>query len=183
MWFGRGVDELLTRRFGHLLSPEAVAGLAAQWASPEAGPHGAVALLVLLDQFNRNIHRGSPAMFQHDARAAALARQLLRDNAHLDGTLTAPEVVHVGLCLTHSEALEDQEAAVELFSLMHRSGAPAPQRHDFEGHAHMARLHMDEIVRFGRFPHRNKLLSRETTAEEAAWLESNVYGYHRQVVK
>lgn len=181
LWFGRSADEEICSRFGPLLQ------LLAESPSERdrwcATPRGTVAMIVLLDQLNRNVHRGTARMFAHDPVCLEHARRLVGEGRHLDGTLAAPELAHVSICLSHSELIDDHTLNLHklLPELTSASHFPREQLRDFEGHAHMAKVHADEIRRFGRYPHRNQLLGRECTREEAAWLSEKEYGYHRQV--
>ncbi|MDD7909441.1 DUF924 domain-containing protein [Pseudovibrio exalbescens] len=121
-------------------------------------PHGALALLLLLDQFPRNLFRGSAESFAYDAKALAIARQAMEKNYHL----AYPREVRLFFFLPfeHSENIEDQTTAVDAFR---RWG-------DQNGYLY-ALIHMDVIRRFGHFPHRNALVGRETTPEEQRFLE------------
>ncbi|GAA4340337.1 DUF924 family protein [Variovorax defluvii] len=124
------------------------------WASDA---EGALALLVLLDQFPRNAWRGSAHMFATDGKARAVARAAIA--AGLDRQCDAALRSFFYLPFMHSESLEDQERSVELNAALDAN----TQRY--------AVLHRDIIARFGRFPHRNPMLGRETTPEEQAFLD------------
>jgi uncharacterized protein (DUF924 family) len=132
----------------------AAAGVLDAWA---ADAEGALALLVLLDQFPRNAWRNSAHMFATDGKARAIARAAI--DAGLDRQVDAALRPFFYLPLMHSESLEDQERSVELNAALDAN----TQRY--------AVLHRDIIERFGRFPHRNKALGRETTAEERKFLD------------
>jgi uncharacterized protein (DUF924 family) len=121
-----------------------------------AHPEGSLALLLLLDQFPRNAFRGTAHMFATDPLARHLAHQALA--AGHDQAFEPALRPFFYLPFMHSEDLADQERCVEL----HAGLGP--------GKDHHARVHRDVIRRFGRFPHRNPLLGRETTAEQAAFL-------------
>lgn len=121
-----------------------------------ASPNGALALILLTDQFPRNAFRGTGHMYATDPLARLYARQ-----AQAAGHMPFVEAeLRVFLCLpfAHSEAISDQDLSVEL---NRRLGEP------WLGHAEG---HRDIIRRFGRFPHRNRLLGRETTSDEALFL-------------
>ena len=118
---------------------------------------GALALLVLLDQFPRNAFRGSAHMFATDGKARAVARAPIA--AGLDQQVGDTLRPFFYLPFMHSESLADQERSVELNAALDAN----TQR--------FAVLHRDIIARFGRFPHRNKALGRETTPEEQAFLD------------
>lgn len=160
------------------LHERAAGGECDAWA--DAGAVSSVALCVLLDQFPRNMFRGTARAFATDAKGEQVALTAIArgfDAALADGTalsayrqksaeaggagLDGGSLLHFLLMpLMHSERLETQELSVQKFSAL------GPQTSAF------AALHRDVIKRFGRFPGRNKALGRESTAEEAAWLES-----------
>jgi len=182
-WFGRDHDDEIRSRFGAL-----IARLGRDEAERErwcSTPQGTIAMIVVLDQLSRNVHRATPLMFQYDHICLAAARKLVRGGHVTDGSLTPPEVAHVAICLSHSEEEIDHELSLgTLYPALFASPTfPREQRSAFEGHMHMARVHAEEIRRFGRYPHRNELLGRESTPTEAAWLREHEYGYHRQTRK
>ncbi|MDB5834391.1 MAG: hypothetical protein JWR14_4221 [Caballeronia sp.] len=164
VWFKKDVtfDALLNERFGALLE-EALEGRLTSWA---ATPPGTLALIVLLDQFTRNCFRGTPRAFAGDDEALKLARTLVdtRDE------LTLPTIHHrvfVTMPFEHDEALASQREAVRLLqALFDETGDK-----DVEDSLDYALRHAEVIARFGRFPHRNVVLGRETTAEERTWLK------------
>lgn len=122
-----------------------------------ASAEGALALVILLDQFPRNAFRGTAHMYATDGLARHFARRAIAAGA--DGEVEAELRAFFYLPFEHSEELADQRLSVELHR---RIGRP------WLGHAER---HLRVIERFGRFPHRNPLLGRETTAEERAFLE------------
>jgi len=124
----------------------------------EASAEGAAALLLLLDQFPRNLYRGSAHAFATDPLARAIARRAVR--AGHDQAVDPLLRSFFYLPFEHSEALPDQDLAVTLYEA---AG-------DSDG-AKWAHIHRDIIVRFGRFPHRNAALGRDTTPEEQAFLD------------
>jgi uncharacterized protein (DUF924 family) len=160
LWFGKSeeTDAEIRTRFGDLAA-QAAAGALDRWAESDAG---LVALLILLDQFPRNLHRGTAEAFAADDRALALAKETVRRQRDLD--LPLLERVFVYLPYEHSEDLEDQERSVALFTALEEEVPDAEL-------VKWAQAHYDIIRRFGRFPHRNAALGRETTPEEAAFLE------------
>ncbi|MFN6951844.1 MAG: DUF924 family protein [Albidovulum sp.] len=130
------------------------------------GPRGALAYLVLTDQFPRNLFRGDAAAFATDARARAGARLALGQGWDL--AVKEPERVFFYMPFEHSEDADDQDLAVQLIAeRMPDRGASY--------HLH-ARAHAEIIRRFGRFPFRNAALGRTSTAEERAFLDSGGYG-------
>jgi len=118
----------------------------------------ALGLILLLDQFPRNVFRGTAHMFATDPLALSHARQCLDAGHDLKTGIDLRLFFY--LPLLHSESLADQEQAVRLYQALGPQWLP----HAIE--------HRDIIARFGRFPHRNPLLGRETTAEEAEFLAS-----------
>jgi uncharacterized protein (DUF924 family) len=155
-WFTS--DAAFDRRFGEAflgLHQAAAGGELAGW---ERSPEGALALLLLLDQFPRNVFRGTPRAYATDAQARALAERALA--AGHDQAVEEALRVFFYLPFGHSEALEDQERSVLLCQPL----GGETLRH--------AEGHRDIIRRFGRFPHRNPILGRRMTAEEQAFLDS-----------
>ena len=162
-WFTRddAFDAAIRDRFAALVDAARSNGLNAWRATPE----GALGLAILLDQFPRNLFRGSAEAFAADpmmrdiARDAVLARRF-------DVALTPTQRVFLYLPFEHSEAMADQDLSVALFEGLRddpRHAAPG-------GTIDYAWRHRAVIARFGRFPHRNAALGRPTTPEEAAWL-------------
>ncbi len=135
------------------------------WA---ATPQGRLALILLTDQFPRNIYRDTPASFSFDALARTWCVDGLRDGA--DRMLRPIERVFFYMPLEHSEALDDQERAVALFEQL-AGVVDGGQRASFDGFLDFALRHRDVIRRFGRFPHRNRILGRQSSGEELAFLQ------------
>lgn len=156
VWFqaDRAFDHACSEQFADAVTA-ACAGRLDDWA---ATPEGALALVLLLDQFSRNIHRGRAAAFAGDEHArkvsgAAVARGF-------DLTLEPVERLFFYLPFEHSEALADQERSCQLIGTL---GDAEWLRY--------AERHREIIARFGRFPHRNAILGRASTAEETAFLK------------
>jgi uncharacterized protein (DUF924 family) len=170
LWFGAAdeTDNLIRRRFG-ADQAAAAAGELDGWA---ATPRGRLALIVLLDQFSRNLHRRRPEAFAQDARALALTREGLR-LGH-DQALAPMERGFFYLPLEHAEELAAQEQSVACYR---RLLAEAGWREPLQGMLDYAVDHHDTIRRFGRFPHRNAVLERESTAEERAYLDGGAERY------
>ena len=156
-WFTRDAafDGALAVRFGEALR-QARLGAYDHWAETA---EGAVGLVILLDQFSRNIHRGSPLAFAADARALALARASVGKAYHW--MLPAPLAQWLIMPFEHAEDLDAQQRCVALFETM--------SLHDM---VHYAKVHRDIIARFGRFPHRNAILGRTSTPAELAFLKA-----------
>jgi uncharacterized protein (DUF924 family) len=142
----------------------ASAGKLDHWA---AEPHGRLALILLLDQFRRNIHRNTADAFAKDKAALKLCVEGARDKK--DKGLTPIQQAFFYMPLQHAESLKAQNMAVEIFHRLAEAVSPT-FRETFETMATFAELHRDIIAQFGRFPHRNKLLARENTPEEDEYL-------------
>ncbi|RQR38265.1 MULTISPECIES: DUF924 family protein [unclassified Burkholderia] len=160
VWFNGGAafDDVLRTRYGALLDA-ACDGACDHWADT---PLGALALIVVLDQFSRNIHRGTPRAFAADPRALALARRVVA--AGWDAQLpSGHHRAFAYLPFEHDESDASQREAVRLCAGI-RGEAGCASYHDF------ALRHAAVIGRFGRFPHRNAILGRASTDAEAAFL-------------
>ncbi|GHA48557.1 DUF924 family protein [Photobacterium aphoticum] len=165
LWFqgNTETDALIARRFQHLVSLAGTGALSA-WSET---PKGTLALIILLDQFSRNIYRGLSAAFRYDALALALCKRGLAKNQDLQ--LSPIERVFFYLPLEHSEALEDQEEAVFRFERLRQAVTPVNSEM-FDGFYQYAVSHHEVVKRFGRFPHRNAVYGRLSTEEELHWL-------------
>lgn len=166
LWFGyrNAQDAQARERFGALCEQALRGELDDAWT---ASPEGWLALILLLDQLPRMIHRGTPQAFAGDARAQQLVRQGL---AHGGDVLLAPiQRVFVYLVLEHAEDLAQQELAVAHFEQL-REIAAADEQPLFDDFLDYARRHRAVIARFGRFPHRNATLGRESSEAERAFL-------------
>ncbi len=165
LWWGKDteIDAFIRVRFSGLVEA-AAAGRLGFWGE---SPHGELARILLLDQFPRNIFRGSARSFAHDAQALAWSLDGIKRQSDL--VLRPVERVFFYLPLEHAENLMQQERSVALFrSLVEAVTAAA--RPTFEGFLDYAIRHRDIIARFGRFPHRNVILGRPSTPEETAFL-------------
>lgn len=156
-WFSssEALDAQIAERFGSL-HQRAANGDLDDWSSV---PRARLALIIVLDQFSRNIHRSSGKAFAWDGKAQELAVQAISlcedDNLGLD------ERQFLYMPLMHAEDRELQTLAVEKYQALAESAARVT---DF------AHMHRDIVDRFGRFPYRNPLLGRESTAEETAFI-------------
>lgn len=170
MWFRKspGVDAEIRLRFLTLVETLSAGPLAESWAA--CGARTRLAAIIALDQFSRNMFRDSPRAFAHDHLALRLTKEGL--TLHEDADLPETERVFFYLPLEHSEHPGDQARSVELFEALHRS-ARAPWQAFTRSTLDYARRHQDVIARFGRFPHRNAMVGRDTTQAEKTWLASN----------
>ncbi|MGC5700017.1 DUF924 domain-containing protein [Pseudomonas sp. NFXW11] len=165
LWFGkRDSQDLEARqRFGELVE-QALAGGLTQWMQ---SPEGWLALVLLLDQLPRMIFRDTPKAFAGDLRAQALVAQGIA--ADFDRGLTPMQRCFIYLVFEHCENLAVQNEAVSRLAALHDE-QPAEHRPVFADQLDYAERHQKIIARFGRFPHRNAILGRESTAEELAFL-------------
>jgi len=151
-------DAEIWRRFGALHAAAALGELEG-W---RAAPQSMLALVVILDQFSRNLYRGDARSFAQDAHALACANEALARGD--DVNMLPVERQFLYMPFEHSEDLADQDRAVELMAAL---GAFEETR----GLLQWAERHRVVIRRFGRFPHRNAVLGRASTAEEAGFLK------------
>ena len=165
LWFGKSAceDTASDNRFGGLVR-QALDGGLADWAG---SAQGWLALILLLDQLPRMIFRDTPRAYAGDARAQRLVRQGLE--AGFDRQLPRIERVFVYLVLEHAEDLASQNEAVRLFEAL-QGEAGDSEKVLFAGYLAYARKHQVVIERFGRFPHRNAILGRDSTAQEVQFL-------------
>lgn len=164
VWFHKDADFDAACGAFRVARDAAKAGAFDAWAET---PEGGLALLILLDQMSRNLHRGSPEAFAADAKSRTIARAMIARG--FDQTLTPMQRGFVYLPFEHSEDLADQDESVRLFTALHplRGGEAL----DY------AIRHRNVIQRFGRFPHRNAALGRTNTAEEEAYLAEPGAGF------
>jgi len=167
---GNEIDLTITEQFEYTVRA-AHRGDLDGWAET---PQGRLALIVLIDQFSRNIYRGKPGAFVADDRGQKLALDGLR-LGH-DRQLTRPQRVFFYLPLEHAENLSLQHMSVALFaSLIDES--PASLRGKYASFHDYAERHRRVIQTFGRFPHRNAALNREDTPEEIIYLAKPGSGF------
>jgi len=159
-------DELIRERFGATMLAAQTGALAA-W---ESTPRRRLSLILLLDQFPRHVHRSSALAYAHDDAALALALSGMQFGA--DAALHPIERMFFYIPLMHAEALEVQEESVAAFRRL-RGETPAELADVLGRGFEYALLHQDVVRRFGRFPHRNHVLGRPSTEQEAAWLASD----------
>lgn len=152
-WFAKDVnfDQEIKDKFEGYYEA-AKKGILASW---ENSPLGTLALVIILDQFPRNMFRGSFLSFATDNLALSHSKKAIEKN--YDAELTKEQKQFLYMPLMHSENLEDQMLSMELFS------------HISENNEY-AKRHMEIIKRFGRFPHRNAILNRKSTDEEIIFL-------------
>ena len=166
-WFVKDAafDATIRERFGALVE-RALRGELATWGDK---PRSALAQVLLLDQFTRNAFRGTARAFAGDARALAAASRMVGERQ--DESLPAFMRGFVYLPFEHAEGLAMQDEAIRLFTKLVNE---APEHADMLDYAHR---HRAVIERFGRFPHRNEALGRQSTAEELAFVKQPGSGF------
>jgi uncharacterized protein (DUF924 family) len=176
-WFRGGADRTIVERFS-TLTERAASGELDDWSS---SPRSRLALILVLDQFSRSLFRNTPRAYAQDPEARALTIEGI-DNGHYDALSTPWEKTFFFMPLGHSEGLSDQELAVRLAQEL-AADAPPQFRKALEHSASQARGHCDVIRRFGRHPHRNAVLGRQSTPEESAYLASEQLVHTRSIPK
>jgi uncharacterized protein (DUF924 family) len=171
IWFERSdpTDDYIRDMFG----PHLDAVAAADWPLDALSPVAQIGLVILLDQFPRNIFRADPRAYAYDGRALAIAAALIEGGV---ARFRLVERMFLYLPFEHSEALEDQDRSVALYAEL-LAEAPAEQVAIYQNFLDFAQKHRDLIQRFGRFPHRNADLGRQLTAQEATFLAESGRGY------
>lgn len=173
-WFTKSpeFDAQLRERFGAAVRA-ALDGQLNHWAAQ--GPWQCLALILLLDQFTRNIHRGTPRSFAGDPQALALALEAQDRGFDLE----LPEVVRIFmyLPLEHAEDLAMQQRSVQAFQSLAQMAPDADSREFLAGTLDYAHRHQEVIARFGRFPHRNPILGRASTPAESDYLAQPGSGF------
>jgi uncharacterized protein (DUF924 family) len=158
-------DAAIRAEFG----PRVEAALRGELASWADGPRRRLSLILLLDQFTRHIYRGRARAYAGDEQALALALSGMQSGA--DAALDPVERIFFYMPLQHSESLDVQEESVAAYRRL-VGEAPQPLRAPFDENLKFAELHASIIRRFGRFPHRNRVLRRVSSAEEADYLRT-----------
>lgn len=169
-WFGGGAafDRRIERQFGDAIE-RALAGGYSEW---EGEARSRLALVLLLDQFPRNVFRGTARAFAGDARALRLARDAV-GNGLLEA-LTPVERVFLLMPYQHAEDRDVQRESVARFAELVREDVPDHVRKLLASSHDYAVRHCEIVTRFGRFPYRNEALGRASSDAELAWLaESN----------
>lgn len=168
IWFGEDpvFDHEIEKAFGTDVD-SASDGKLNHWAHK---PHGRLALILLLDQFRRNIYRGTVDAFAKDKVALKLCVEGAMEKA--DQSLSPIERVFFYMPLQHSESIKVQAKAVKIYDRLAEAVSPT-YAETFATIAQFAELHHDIVELFGRFPHRNKLLNRQNTPREDEYLSGD----------
>jgi len=173
LWFGKSeqTDQDILSRFGVDVSL-ASTGHYDHWALNAERPRLLVALVIMLDQFTRHIYRDTPQMYANDAQCQALVKRGLR--VGVGARLRPIERVFLCLVLTHSESLDDQLLCMQEWGRAMEGLAADDPLNVFHEIFHR---HVAVIQRFGRFPHRNKMLGRTSTPAESDFLENSSFRF------
>ncbi|QCB46269.1 DUF924 family protein [Hydrogenophaga sp. PAMC20947] len=166
-WFGGGVEQdvEIDAQFGSLVAA-ALDGDLVDW---EHSPLTRLALVIVLDQFTRNVYRGKAQAFKGDVRAQKLVLQALA--LEQDQELPRAGRVFLYMPLMHAENRALQDECVSRFEAL-VNGSPPALSETLQGNLRFAREHREIIQRFGRFPYRNGVLGRKSTPEEIEFLKS-----------
>ena len=174
LWFTKdeAVDEEIRHRFGAVMQ-EALAG---RLQHEVTTPLGRLAVIIVLDQFLRNAHRGTPKSFAGDPLALQLALDGVAHGHDTDDSIPAVARIFFYLPLEHAEDLGMQNHSVVAFEELAQE-APADLRDFFTSTLDYALRHREVIERFGRFPHRNPILGRDSTPDETTYLAQPGSGF------
>lgn len=154
------LDQEIKTKFGDLLE-KAKAGELDSWKN---NPESLFALIILLDQFSRNIYRNNGKAFEADKLALSIAKQGIEKG--FDKQINPKRRMFFYMPFMHSENMENQEKCIELFEELAKENEKA--KHNLK----YAKMHKDIIEKFNRFPHRNKILNRQSTKEEIEFLKT-----------
>ena len=166
LWFGKQPEK--DREISERFTPTFNAAIARSLDDWAATPRGRLALVIVLDQFPHHIHRDTPDAFAQDAKALALSLAALATGE--DKALALIERVFLYLPLEHAESIAMQDLSVAQY-LQLVNDADESERALFANFLDYAHKHRDVVQRFGRFPHRNAILGRASSAEEIAFLK------------
>ena len=174
-WFRKDAqfDALVAERFGAVIAAALAGGLRAWDNDGTLGAQGTLARILVLDQFTRNAFRGQRASFAGDALALAAATEL--EGSKADRTLAPLQRWFAYMPFEHAEDARMQEKSVTLFAELAREGGE--HGGEFAGALDFAQRHRSVIDRFGRFPHRNAILGRASTADELVFLSQPGSGF------
>lgn len=159
-------DTEIREQFGQLRR-QAIQGDLKHWLNT---PQGTLAYIILIDQFSRNMYRDKPAMYQYDGLALKAAKLAIEKK--YDEALTLTQRVFMYLPLEHAENLQAQEQSLSLFKQLYKD-TPEGYKDIAQNYLNYAIAHHEIISKFNRFPHRNKILDRESSPEEIAFLKEH----------
>lgn len=172
LWFGKSeeTDQYLTENYTELLE-SAKRGELDAW---KENAEGLVAFIVLLDQFSRNIYRDTAEMYAADEQVLNAAKHGVETG--MDKEMPISHKVVTYMPFMHSENLEDQEQCIELFKNL-QNEVPEAVKESVQGNIDYAIKHRDVVKEYGRFPHRNQILGRESTDKEKEYLSNPDAGF------
>lgn len=173
-WFqgGPSIDEEIETKFEPLITQ----ARASQLDTWKTQPASTLALVLLLDQFPRNIYRGSPESFSSDAQALNITTEAIAKG--FDRHVSLFQQFFLYLPFMHDEKLLTQVASQAMLELLVKRCDPESEEAKFSQQSlHFGEKHRDCVLRFGRFPSRNKVLGRESTSEEIAYLKEFPDGF------
>jgi len=172
VWFNATpeFDQDIKERFENLM----IKARSSELENWENSPEGCLALIILLDQFTRNVYRKTRAAFSGDNLAIQIAKHGVEMG--FDKKLPVLYRVFMYMPFMHSEVIADQDQCVMLFENL-EAESTQEWKEVFAGNGYYAREHRDVVTRFGRFPHRNRAWGRESTSEESAYLENGGDSY------
>lgn len=180
LWFitKKETDDLIKEKFEYMLDP-AFNGEYDHWKNE---PQGYVALIILLDQFPRNIYRGSVKMFAYDSKALAIAKEFINDKKKFN-QVSIIEQLFMYLCLVHSENPDDVLIAVEADEIIYKNNTSKMLAEHTKLFYESAKRHYGVLKQFGRYPHRNEFFGRVSTSEEIEYLNTSDHDFVKMVKK
>ena len=181
LWFrvNEQIDRELQEKFEGFLIDAAASNseLYQRWKTTDRGK---LALILLLDQFPRNIYRGAAKMFAFDSQSLQLAREIIDDPTHVT-SYSLPERLFIYMPLIHSEDLIHTSKGADLMNDLVSEVPQRDLRRRYVANARSAKTHQQVIELFGRYPHRNHLLERESTPDEETYLKTARNGFVKSV--
>ena len=181
LWFrvNEQVDREMQEKFESFLTDASASNsdLFQRWKTTDRGK---LALILLLDQFTRNIYRGTAKMFAFDPLSLQLALEIIENPTHVK-VYSLPERLFIYMPLVHSEELIHTTKGADLMNDLASEVTQRDLRRRYTANARSARVHQQVIELFGRYPHRNHLLGRETTPDEEAYLKTAHNGFVKSV--
>lgn len=182
LWYRGGpeVDAEILHKFEPLLLEVKQRHASGELESYKSSPRASLALVILLDQMSRNMYRGDPRMFETDGIAQGIVFELLASGGY--ESLAPVERLFLCVALEHAEDIDVVRRPASLMGDLTET-CPVAQRNRFLAMFKYNKQHLDIIEEFGRYPHRNQILQRETSSAEAAFLAKTSYGFMRSVNK
>lgn len=179
LWFQlkKTTDDQINSLFGETLTKAEKDSLPSDWKS---NPRGQIALIILFDQFSRNVYRGTKDMFKNDEKALKIALELL-DNKPVFDQLSPIEKFFVYLALLHTENIDLAKRALDAIERLSQE-APTLQKHHFTKYYNSSKVHYELLLKYGRYPHRNLLLGRESSQDELDFLQKSKHTFVRSVL-